>query len=424
MGDEVDDEVALGGPAARRERDPSWVALLGGPALLLAWGYPGARDPRVLAHLAGAGIFVVAVAYLAGAVWVRKKGSLLAAFLPGIAGALATYLGWQRVLTSAAGTPLGSSFEAFHSGMHGANANRFVGFGLAACLFFTTALYRRRVDARGRVAAWVLGTLTASGAAIIRASGEVDRLWDAGLLRADRIDALLGAGRVVLWTEATATLAIVAVTVFATARWRDAGGRTTAAVSGAAALALLWALVDASTFLRVQTRKGELYAALAPEFTLFSRLDPPPCSAENRLPSPPVAPTLEIARDRLALDDQPVGLLSTFEKGGLDEVLRADLSHRLARKGVAAPGTLSLMVDREVPVTAVTRALRVARSVGVREVAMLYTRGRAPTLAPDSEAAYTLPKDFGALRLDVDTTRLAGDFYDQAAAALLRDLSR
>jgi hypothetical protein len=74
----------------------------------------------------------------------------------------------------------------------------------------------------------------------------------------------------------------------------------------------------------------------------------------------------------------------------------------------------------------VSRALRVARSVGVREVALLYTRGRALRLAPDSEAAYTLPKDFGALRIDPDpgATHLAGELYDQAAAALLRDLSR
>jgi hypothetical protein len=216
------------------------------------------------------------------------------------------------------------------------------------------------------------------------------------------------------------------VAVFATARWRDArAGRSTAAVSGAAALALVWAVVDASMLLRVQSQKGELYAALAPEFKLLSRLDPP---AGGALPPPPVAPTLKIARDRLALDDQPIGLLSAFEEGGLDEVLRTDLSHRLAREGAtSAPGTLSLMVDRDVPVAAVTRALRIARSVGVREVALLYTRGRPPRLAPDSEGAYTLPKDFGALRIDPETTRLTGERYDDAAATLLAskgDLSR
>ena len=348
-------DAAFGGPAPTPNRDPSWAALLGGPLLLFAWGYPGARDPRELAHLTGASIFGVLLAYLGGAVWMRRRGSLFAAFLPGLAGTFGTYTGWQQVLTSVAAMPAGQSFESFHTGMYEANGNRFVGFALAACLFFATALYRRRVDARGRVTALVLGTLAASAAALTRAGAELDRLWETDLLRAERTDALFGAGRVLLWTEALVTLSLVAVTVLATARWRDTRARRTVRVSGAAALALAWAVVDASMLLRVQTQKGDLYAALAPEFTLLSRLDPPPCSPADRLPPPPVAPTLKIARDRLALDDQPVGLLSAFEEGGLDEVLRSDLSHRLARDGNASP-TLSLMVDRAVALTAVTRS--------------------------------------------------------------------
>ena len=254
-------DVVFGGPAARRRRDPSWVPLVAGPILLLAWGYPGARDPRYVAHLAGAGIIAVAVGYLGGAVWARRRGSLIAPFLPGIAGTFATYTGWQRVLTAVASTPVGQSFETFHTGMYEANANRFVGFGLSACLFFATSLLRERVDPRGRVTALILGTVAACAAAITRASSELDRLWDTDLLRADRTDALFGAGRALLWTEALVTLSLVAVTVFATARWRDARAGRRAALSGAVALALVWTVVDASMLLRVQTQKGDVYAA-------------------------------------------------------------------------------------------------------------------------------------------------------------------
>ncbi len=406
------------------ERALPWVLAVVLPLVVFAYGYPGARDPRASIPLAGWAVFGVFGAYAVGVVLLRR--TWLTALLPAILGTFATYTGWQAVLRNVAELPAAERVPVFHQGLYEANVNRFFGLGLSAALFFCLAAAepsKTLRDATARATAIALALGFTAGAIAIRLRSSADLVWTTGLPRGARVEALLAQARV---TDATrpivlAVIAIVCVGLVLRLLQRSRDGRQylalRSAIARGPALALVaWIAIDGFMLVRLRDHVADVVASQATELELMAQLDPP--SADG-LPPAPVGPALKIARDRVLVDDTPVGLTSALERGGLDEVLRTDLSHRLARDE-AGPALLVLLADRSVPTAAVARALDVAASVGVREVHVLYTRGPSPSLGGETgEIAATLPSDFGAQRLALPAPGLPGTRWDETALALL-----
>jgi tRNA A-37 threonylcarbamoyl transferase component Bud32 len=419
---------ALGGVKPRRApRILPWALALLLPIVLFAFGYPGARDPRASIPLAGWAIFGVFGAYAVGAALLRR--SWIPAMLPAFLGTFATYTGWQVVLASVAKAAPNERVPLVHEGLYEANVNRFFGLGLSAALFFALAA---SIDAKTlrseaeRVGALFVAMAFTLGAAAIRLRSATDLVWTTGAPRGARVAEIVAQQHVAEQTRPIAVATLVTVSVYLGYRLlrrlgapRD-GIAVLRSIGRVPAFALFaWIFVDGAMLVRLREHIADVMAPQRTELELMAQLDPP--SAEG-LPPAPVAPALKIARDRVLVDDAPVGLTSALEGGGLDDVLRADLSHRLARDGDGA-ASLVLLADRNVATAAVARALRVAASVGVTEVFVLFTRGPSPELAgATGEIAATLPSDFGALRVALTPAvpDLSGATWEATAEALRR----
>jgi hypothetical protein len=254
-------------------------------------------------------------------------------------------------------------------------------------------------------------------------------LWTTNATRATRATQVIAAS-----VERTSTMTLwlvcIAVTVgFAAARIARAhrGRRFTLPRGSTAVLVLLCAasaIADTVLHARLWAQRDSLWAELAPQFAVFARLDPPTGDA---LPQPGVAPSLRLARDVIAIDSERVGLLASLDSPEGSAALAYDLGHRLARETTApreVDPQLLIIADRAVAWRSLSRALAVAFGVGVRRADVLLTRGPAPRLTASAppEAAYALPRDFVAVRIElssVDGLTFANDARFEAVA---RDL--
>jgi hypothetical protein len=167
--------------------------------------------------------------------------------------------------------------------------------------------------------------------------------------------------------------------------------------------------------------RTQIHAELAPQFSLFARLDPPTADLDRKRFAPQPAPALQIATNVVAVNAQASApLLALDSEQGAATVSR-DLSHALADQAAHAedesesdakvrgespapvPVDLAVSIDRKVAWHAVDRLLGIAYRAGVRRVEVLLTRGPAPVLAADAppEASWVLAKDFVAIDVEL-----------------------
>ncbi len=374
-----------------------------------------------------------------------------ACLLPFLAGELATATGWGAVKGGIAEFPdAGERFLVFHLGASEAQAGRFLGGILGAGLLLAGAAlvtdvgppYRQRKPLSPLLLA--LGVAAGVGALILGDGG-------AGFLVGVAAMAVLG-----LKTGARGkgspgdlllTLAVLAAGVAAVARldarqaflWAEEGtrgARALAIVEGArdrvgalwlAGWSLLWVgvalggtpvssrkwgallslvagllAVDFSISSQMGTQRDVLWRELAPQFSLWSRLDPPMVEGE---PPPHLAPALQLGREGIWVDGVRIMPRSalTSPDSPTAQILLSALGARLQGQEERPTGSPDLLVaaDRTLPAMGVQVALEVAAALGVRTVEVLLVRGEAPRLPPGAppEAAYVIPRDLGALTL-------------------------
>lgn len=447
--------------AARTRFRPSvasiFFAAYGASALVL-FGYPRASSFVEWFRGAGSGIFVTCAVFLAAAAWITLRANArgFVALVCAAMGTLGAATGFAVVLRAVATSPPEIAFTLFHEGAWEAQANRYVGFTLASALFYAAEV-RRTTPPNGKSriasmaglaiacvavtlgfpsAAIVLAALAfvfvlpptistfaglafAGFAAITRAQALCDAAWSLEPTRAARAVALASAfhERAITFVVAAAAIAIAAFVTRGAWRVARASLRSRSTRTWLA-FALVLALGEVALATRTTFAKDAIYTHLEPEFTLFSRLDP--IAAAARGTTPPVRPTLKIARDRVALDDTPAIVLGALESDAGLAVLRSDLAHRVARDAPASDREveLLLMADASLAPRIVALCLRAAFDVGVRRVGILVLRG-APLPAnaslPD-EAFYALPGDFTmiAVRLAEGGAPLAGSTFESA----------
>jgi len=382
-----------------------WLAA--GLLWTFAFGYAG--DMRGLDIFLEGG-FVVwampAVYAVAGVHLLRGSPVRWLPVLLGLVGTFATYVGLQTVLHGLGNAGVSAQvFRILHRGLFEANIGRFVGFALAAVLVVASlrllprATSREQLMRRAVAAAFAYGCMAVS--VLTRLGAVTDYAWASkDLHRSERVGILVAAARTSHLTSLALALGALVLALLVVARARSLPGALTlrGIASGQAAVALVVVLgvaADEASAIRFQAGIQDLYAAMAPEVELFASLDPPSTSGD--LPAPPVAPTLKLARDRVAIDAKPVGLVSALDQGNLDAILLADLSHRLGELSSSVEPRVLVMADRATTVKTLVAGLRVVLRAGVSHVGLLYTRGAPPVFheGDPAEAAYAVPQDFG-----------------------------
>ncbi len=480
-------EEAFEARAAASDEAPAMASLAiacFAPVGLVAIGYVGSHDPRLWARIAGWGVFPVLAAWLGALVALalrRTRAAMILAAATAMLGSFGTYAGWLTVLRALGRFPTARHFEVFNDGMSEANANRFIGFGLAcgvalaiptrtrwkpsrdgvamalACMLFGSAAlafggasaafvaFAAAVAAMTRGAVGptrndviraetvrIAALVAAVACAFARVEAREAVLWAAAPTRSARVAEIAAASAERSLALAASLASFVAVCVTAFGRMRRAPRSATPLASRASLIAyglgaLLFFVADVSLHARIRERRETLWAAMAPRFALFARLDPP---AAGELPPPSLASSLQITRDVVAIDGERIALTAGLASDEGRAALAIDLAHRLARADTGGNAALSVMVDRHVPFAIVRSALRVARRLGVERVDVLFTRGESPTWrvdAPD-EAGFALPRDFGAATITLSgSSGLEADDaapWSRVAPELLADASR
>ncbi len=438
-----------------------FFAAYGATALVL-FGYPRATTFAEWFRGAGWGIFVTYALFAAGAAWISFRANARGwiALVVAASGTFGALTGFQKVFETIATFAPESAFTLFHEGAWEAQTNRYVGFTLASSLLYAAEVRRTKPPTTKKRAAsmatlacaaafvtlgfpsaaivlaalafvfvlpetiaTLVGLAFAAVAAVTRAQALCDAAWSLEPTRAARAAALVVAFHERTLTFVVAGAALGAALVVTRRAWTALGMARSRAWL---AFGVVFALGDAALTVRTILAKGAIYTHLAPEFALFSRLDPPTASARGDSRVPPVRPTLKIARDRVALDDTPALVLAALDSDAGLAVLRSDLSHRIARD---AAGTdtktveLLVMADAQVEPRVVTACLRAAYDIGVRRVGVLLLRGAplpASAALPD-EAFYALPGDFSMITITLADggAPLHGKTFDDATHALL-----
>ncbi len=281
-----------------------------------------------------------------------------------------------------------------------AEIERAVAGGAALALAFSAAL--SRVDARAAV------------------------LWGDQPTRAARIAEMLLAGQErerTLMIGAIACLALAAVEAIRLHRVFSsrAPGRSLGRPIAMLVVVATLGVVDYAMHAGFASTRAELHAELAPQFSLFARLDPPTADLDRKRFAPQPAPAVQIATNVVAVNARPSApLLALDSEQGAATVSR-DLSHALADQAAHAeddsdsdvkargsslapvPVDLAVSVDRKVAWHAVDRLLGIAYRAGVRHAEVLLTSGPAPILGADAppEASWVLAKDFVAIDVEL-----------------------
>jgi tRNA A-37 threonylcarbamoyl transferase component Bud32 len=409
----------------------------------LGYGGVSARDPRSWMHYAGPPAYAIPVLLIlsvAAALLERRLAAWWFALACPLVGGVVLELSQAAVRYHTAARTPATRFQWFAVGVWQANHALFLGFagGCAAFLALaaTYAGERSRNDRNAALALAALGVI-ALGAGVpdgaFAAFIAAFALWlprdhaagrAAGLLAVAMALLLVGFARPVardawLWLDdSTRAARAASIMALAASRWKlNAFLGAVAAVliaveiargafprpsrSGwaiAAALAVI-AIGETVQHFRIVAERADLYSAMAPQFALFSRLDPP--SAEGLAFTPSGAPALQLGRDTLSIDGVVLAKLSSLDSSDGQLVLVRELQRTLAapRERNKEDPDLLVAADRSLPYRDVLRALRLARHAGVQHVEVLLTRGAAPILPDDApaEAGYALASDFFAL---------------------------
>jgi hypothetical protein len=390
-------------PVTVTERTPLAIAetvfwLACGVAGVFGVGYASGVRGLEVAHLGGyqnacAMIVIYAVAGL-----FLLRGSPVR-WLPVAAcavGSLGTYLGGTRVLAHLAAHALDASaaqrFRILHAGLFEAHTCRFIAFGLATALLVASlrlappARTREEALRRAATGAFAYGCLALS--VLTRLAASADEMWSLRTLsRSERVAEIVSAAKAFDHTTLGLTAAALGLGALGFAWGRRLPGEVTfRGVLGPpntwAALAVVVVLgVDALLSSRLRARASEVYAEIAPQLALFGNLEP--ATTTRDLSPPPNAPTLKLSRQKVAIGSAPVGLVSALDDGGLDAVLVAELSRRLAESAVPVTPPLLVMADQATTAKTFTAGLRVALEAGVSNVGIVCARGAPPLFRPD-----------------------------------------
>lgn len=166
---------------------------------------------------------------------------------------------------------------------------------------------------------------------------------------------------------------------------------------------------DAVLHHRMTSVRRELHDALAPQFALFARLDPPmsPDTLQGPQFSPHSAPAIQLLRDTVALNGKGIAKLGALRSSEGAANIGRDLNHILASappSEEAAPD-LSVLADRGLGYGALVQLLRIAKNAGVVHAELLFVRGNPislPTNAP-IEAGLMLPSDFASIPITLSS---------------------
>ena len=289
----------------------------------------------------------------------------------------------------------------------------------------------------GRAVATVFALGFAFAVGVARVEARQAALWSQPDTRAARVAEILDARaemNATLLLGAAAILGVAVPLALALARIARRGELprpSRAAWIGFAviALAIGFDLVMRDRFLR---RREELRAELAPQFTTFLHLDPPPADQlDPRVFAPRRATGLQIGRDAIAVDGRGIARLAALDTDtGLFHATSA-LHQALAQAAVDRGEDevdLSVTADEEVPYGKLARILGLARAGGARRIDLLFRRGPRPTFSTDNppEASYVVPSDFVALPAELADEGFSApedERWSSVAPRLLRDVT-
>jgi tRNA A-37 threonylcarbamoyl transferase component Bud32 len=425
--------VALLLIARRRARDgrrtllPWWLALL--PGIEGAFGTytgwvkvtEGTRQAEMAAQMPmfNMGMYEANAARFIG-LWMSTLLLCSLAALPGLSGALSTgttltgALGVRRreslaaVAVLLALTTVAVWVAAPSGALVAGTAAWVLLLGVALPAVHPVTAARDEIE---RALAGLLAVLVAAAVGIARVEAREAALWNEQPTRAARAAEILSASG-----ERTATVALTVASLLVLAAveairlrrlWSRAELRpsTHGWVLGLVVLGV--AIGDQALHTRFIGGRDDLRRALEPQFTLFARLDPPEGAALDRQRfAPHVAPALQIARDRVAINGEGVARLSALESPEVAMAVTGALAKALTTAppdtqsaDEAPPPDLAVLVDRQVSWAQAARILGLARGAGARRIELLLTRGPGPELSPSAppEAGFAIVTDFVAI---------------------------
>jgi tRNA A-37 threonylcarbamoyl transferase component Bud32 len=457
-----------------------WLGLHGaivaaGIALLIAVGYSGEarRSLYEWQRLGGTPQQLTTLFWVLGAVGLvivarrRLRGGRAGvvawwlALLPAISGAVGTYTGW-RVAERTLARPGNHGLLVANEGMYEANLDRFLGFALASILCAAlaampgpkTATASRRESAAALAALALVALVSlAAGApsgvfiagiaalSLVSSARDLERavarvvavglaiavgfarieareasLWSSGATRAERAAEIVLAAGERHGTTLAALMTVGILVAVEAIHIRRLRARARASFVALAALLALGAALDVALHRHFEQVVAGLRDELAPQFTLFARLDPPSGDALTPAKYPPhSAPALQIARGVVAVDAKPVAptpaLASVDGRLSVSGELNRALAARVAKDGGVHDVDLAVMIDRQVEFPVVLKLLAIARAAGVQRIEFLLTRGPPPVLAAGAppETAFVLPTDFVALPAVLDDAGFSAD---------------
>jgi Protein kinase domain len=279
----------------------------------------------------------------------------------------------------------------------------FAAFAAALALALSLVLPRAREQLAGRVASLLAVAMALLLVGFARPVAREAATWVDEGTRATRA-AQIVASASSRWKLNAFLVAIVAILVLVElARgvpW-DKLRPTRAGTLLASAVGLL-AVAETAQHIHILAQRTALYQAMAPQFALFARLDPP--GGEDLDPArytAHAAPALQLGREDFSLDGVGVARLASLASPEGQLVLMRELGRTLAapRERTHDDPDLSVAADRSLRFQSVVQALAVAQRAGVKRIELLFTRGAPPLLDEDAppEASYALPDDFLAI---------------------------
>ena len=447
-------------------------------ASLSALGFAGpARfHPLECLRLSGYGGLAATLVGLAGLALVMARPGWVAGVVGAASvalGSLGTYANWRAVADFLERLPPLERLEVFHYGAYESAAARFLGAGLGgavlsaaglagrplarlgdraslvACLallalgLLGVALGQAPVGLLGLSAALGVGALSLGGegrdvvaralfsvlgvasvalALSARAEAHHALVWGARLPRAERVEALA-----LVDAERTATFVLGVVVVCAVALFAaralsrarlDRGSLVAPGPLVGLGLVAALASLDRVEVARHERERAHLFAEVAAQFAPPARLEHPTCRLEPGSFAPHRAVALQVSRELVAVDGEPVAKLGALASELGAQGLARDLGHALARASVSEPDggvELAVSMHRELSGEDASRVLGVARAAGATQVELVCFHGVRPPLsaARTLETTIVLPSDFVALR-----ARLVARGAGQGAVAL------
>ncbi len=301
----------------------------------------------------------------------------------------------------------------------------FLGRGLSPAP--TRIRFNEAVD---HAVASLVATLLAIGAAFARLDALIAAPFgDEGITRAGRVEAIAAAATersFSRWTAAIAIATVLGIAAMRLFRLRPTQGRLRLSRSGMAVLVAMpiFFALDAGTSAAFHAKRAELDVLLAPQFSLFAELVPPPARG-GWLQDPVDAPALQMTPTTIAVEGRPIARTEALDASAA----RDGVVQEIARAVAANPPTqnhpdLALLADRGVAWADLEIVLRLARQAGARKVDVLLTRGdpvAIPHGAPPEASAVT-PSDFAALRIELAVAggaRVEGATFDAVASEWL-----